>query len=203
MKKTRPRAAAALGVSGSGLGASGNGRGDCPAAAPTAAEKRPPSPAIAAAMKFGTVFTMDAADQSHAAPLPSLAHFFSVASPSSLSQMPAALLKLRPISSESVKVNMLAPIAHREQEVKILNHSIRWTASGMEYDADKHHVQVALEQFFPPTYRCGGRGGKTSLRRTEPSRVRVSPNLRTAPKQDEQQNNATCVYIAENTLQHQ
>ena len=45
-----------------------------------------------------------------------------------------------------VKVAMLGPDAHHDQEVKILNRSVRWTASGLEYEADQRHVRVVLEQ---------------------------------------------------------
>ena len=45
-----------------------------------------------------------------------------------------------------VKVAMLGPEDHHEQEVKVLNRSIRWTASGIEYEADQRHVQVVIEQ---------------------------------------------------------
>ena len=41
---------------------------------------------------------------------------------------------------------MLGPDTHQSQEVSILNRSIRWTANGLEYEADQRHVRVVLEQ---------------------------------------------------------
>ena len=45
-----------------------------------------------------------------------------------------------------VTVSMLGPDTHQSQEVSILNRSIRWTANGLEYEADQRHVRVVLEQ---------------------------------------------------------
>ena len=50
-----------------------------------------------------------------------------------------------------VKASILGPDTHHEQEVKVLNRSIRWTASGIEYEADQRHVHVVLQQLDPKT----------------------------------------------------
>ena len=45
-----------------------------------------------------------------------------------------------------VKVIILGPEGHQAQEMKVLNRSIRWTAMGIEYEADPRHRQVILKE---------------------------------------------------------
>ena len=61
-----------------------------------------------------------------------------------------------------VKTAILGPDAHHVQETKVLNRRLRWTAAGIEYEADARHRQVILEQLGlldgttkPVTTPCG------------------------------------------------
>ena len=45
-----------------------------------------------------------------------------------------------------VKATILGPESHHAQEVRVLNRSIRWTARGIEYEADPRHRQVILKE---------------------------------------------------------
>ena len=45
-----------------------------------------------------------------------------------------------------IKATMLGPESHQAQECKVLNRSIRWTARGIEYEADPRHRQVILKE---------------------------------------------------------
>ena len=45
-----------------------------------------------------------------------------------------------------VKTAILGPDAHHVQETKVLNRRLRWTAAGIEHEADIRHRQVILEQ---------------------------------------------------------
>ena len=43
-----------------------------------------------------------------------------------------------------VKASILGPESHQVQEVRVLNRSIRWTARGIEYEADSRHPQLVI-----------------------------------------------------------
>ena len=43
-------------------------------------------------------------------------------------------------------MTILGPESHQAQEAKVLNRSIRWTAKGIEYEADPRHRQVILKE---------------------------------------------------------
>ena len=45
-----------------------------------------------------------------------------------------------------VKAMVLGPESHHAQEMKVLYRSIRWTAGGIEYEADPRHRQVILKE---------------------------------------------------------
>ena len=45
-----------------------------------------------------------------------------------------------------VKTAILGPEPHHVQEVKVLNRRLRWTAAGIEYEADPRHRQVILDE---------------------------------------------------------
>ena len=45
-----------------------------------------------------------------------------------------------------VKSTILGPESHQAQEIKVLNRSIRWTARGVEYEADPRHRLVILKE---------------------------------------------------------
>ena len=59
-----------------------------------------------------------------------------------------------------VKSTILGPENHQAQEIKVLNRSIRWTARGIEYEADPRHREVILKELNledcrPVTTPCG------------------------------------------------
>ena len=41
---------------------------------------------------------------------------------------------------------MIGPEKNDSKEITILNRTVRWTARGIEYEADKRHVEIALQQ---------------------------------------------------------
>ena len=45
-----------------------------------------------------------------------------------------------------VKATILGPESHQAQKVRVLNRSIRWTARGVEYEADPRHRLVILKE---------------------------------------------------------
>ena len=45
-----------------------------------------------------------------------------------------------------IKATILGPEGHHAQEMNVLNRSIRWTARGLEYEADQRHRQVVLKE---------------------------------------------------------
>ena len=45
-----------------------------------------------------------------------------------------------------VKATTLGPGSHQAREIRVLNRSIRWTARGLEYEADARHRQVILKE---------------------------------------------------------
>ena len=44
------------------------------------------------------------------------------------------------------KVNVIGPDADEEKEVRILNRIIRWTSTGLTYEADQRHAELVVKE---------------------------------------------------------
>ena len=47
-------------------------------------------------------------------------------------------------SKFEIKFKSIGPEAHRDKELRILNRIIRWTSSGLEYEADQTHGEAVI-----------------------------------------------------------
>ena len=44
-----------------------------------------------------------------------------------------------------IKTKFLGPISHNEQEIRVLNRTLRWITEGVEYDADQRHAELIIK----------------------------------------------------------
>ena len=49
-------------------------------------------------------------------------------------------------SRYDIKASVLGPDTHQAQEIKILGRTLRWTAGGIEYEADTRHQEIVIKE---------------------------------------------------------
>ena len=45
-----------------------------------------------------------------------------------------------------IKSEHFGPDAHQQQEIRVLNRTIRWTAGGIEYEPDQMHSEIIINE---------------------------------------------------------